>query len=78
MTLIERCMILEYVHNTRGDPPRCRLESIRIGEKRVRCLSFKPDHSYLGCQLRVSTPIVTAKLGEEYAYHSRQPGGGPP
>jgi len=60
MTLIERCMILECVHNTRGDPPRCRLESIRIGGKRVRCLSFKPDHAYLRRQVGKVAPKLDA------------------
>ena len=45
------CKVRDCIHNSRGDPPECRLETIELND-RGRCVSFESDNKWLQQQFR--------------------------
>jgi len=57
MTVCRGCQLIECIHNTRTQPPKCTLDEIELNNKR-ECAMSEIDHQYLRNQLREKSARV--------------------
>lgn len=76
MTACRGCQLIECVHNTRMQPPKCVLEEIELNKK-GQCALFEIDYPYISgtsLEIRLARALVDELVfNEDKGYRAREP-----